>query len=829
MARSRRGSFGLQPRVAPNVSGQIIALAREYVAKRQSNIMDAWRNGGTFEGKKATDDMVLAFWRGEMKDLDPNDPNYEEAKNNVMQLQYGIEQSKADVLHVQGKMSDMEYAGFFLRWAKKVPRNSEFYRTLQKDAAQLIESAKAKSRANGERARTEAFNKFVTTTTARDIAIGDAMTAALTDLSKKTGLSITGNGDELLKMLTDDVKANPDSYRVLLDVIHKGDPQWDGNLTEGYFNQHIKSATQGYDLIADRAQKAGFVSAYASAAQGMAAMSQWGQNLKVWPVAESYSVAENAFLKVFNDPTASQMDIQAASARFSAAITGMASQPGIDAGTKTMLEADAARLIGQDAGDAPSFGSSMLGRQGVDPNMAGTLSTYAQLSAEMAANPTAWAYAPVDKNGQFDPTGQGALGIVPAGAVPPGAQAVMVPGRDGKAVLAMVATHAVYVKDANDPNAAPRLAGQELNYNVGGRMMQHWGYKDAQGNIRWSPASPVADGATTTIDNKGDIYITPAATAPNDPIAKAQQIDAQLGTHIADQLKAQQSAGTPLSNASVTQNTLDPNGHITGSVEVSFNNGVFTATQKANTLDKEGHITATQSTPIQIAVDEPNYNAFSPSRLAAGEVPGTTFSSPLQSSVQASAYTQTADQAAKFASDPAFQQAFLSQTMQTLGTSNIFDPRIAAAWADVTNIGKVVMPAERTPQNAALRADLMYPGAGDVAAAYQGNIAINYGQSGTLRLPSLPSYLKSQNVDMSSPEAIQRNASMVFGQMLPGLGIPQTATGSPAPTVTPTVTPTTITPTATPAPVGITPTPSPSPAPRPAPAPRPKSPYNVPS
>jgi len=62
MARSRRGSFGLQPRVAPNVSNQIIALAREYVAKRDSLIMDAWRNGGTFEGKKATDEMVLAYW-----------------------------------------------------------------------------------------------------------------------------------------------------------------------------------------------------------------------------------------------------------------------------------------------------------------------------------------------------------------------------------------------------------------------------------------------------------------------------------------------------------------------------------------------------------------------------------------------------------------------------------------------------------------------------------------------------------------------------------------------------------------------------------------------
>src|SRR5690242_19216565 len=108
MARSRRGSFGLQPRVVPNVTSQIVALAREYVAKRDSLIMDAWRNGGTFEGKKVTDDQVLAYWKEREKGLDQGDPDYEQAKDNIMQLQYGIAQSKADVLHTQGKMSDQQ-------------------------------------------------------------------------------------------------------------------------------------------------------------------------------------------------------------------------------------------------------------------------------------------------------------------------------------------------------------------------------------------------------------------------------------------------------------------------------------------------------------------------------------------------------------------------------------------------------------------------------------------------------------------------------------------------------------------------------------------------
>jgi hypothetical protein len=817
VARSRRGSFGLPVRVVPNVEAQIIALAREYVAKRDSLIMDAWRNGGTFEGKKATDQMVEAYWKEREVGLDKNDPEYEQAKDQVMQLEYGIAQSKADVLHVQGKLSDTAYAQFFLKWAQKIPANSEFYRTLQKDAAQLIEQAKNKARVNGERLKTEAFNKFVSDTTAKDIAIGDAMTTALDRLSKETGLSVTDNGDELLGMLTSDVKANPDQYRALLDTIHKGDPRWDGQLTEGYFTQHLKSAVQGYDLIADRAQKDGYVSAYASATQGMASMSSWGQNVKVWPAAHSYNDIMSAALKVYNDPNASQMDKQNAAASASAQLTALGKTPGIDAGTKTMIDADALRLLGQDGGDAPSFGATMLGRNGVDPNMAMQLGAWAKTSAEMQANPTAWAYAPVDKNGNFDATGQGALGMVPAGAVQPGAVGVMVPGADGKAVLAMVMPHSVYTTNPNDPSASPKLAGYQISYNVGGKAITMWGYSDNAGHPHWSLTSPLVEGASTNVDNKGDVYVTAPRTAANDPVALAAAFDAQHGTHLADQMKTQlDNKSSSVDGVSVKSNTLDAKGHTTQTIEMSYKNGQFSINQTDNVLDKDGHVTGSTTTPVTVTGATPQTNAFSASRLSAGDLVGITFSSPLQASVSAATYTQTQDQVSRFASDPAFQQAFLSQTMQTLGTQNPFDPRIAAAWKAVTTATPQTYDS-RTPMSAAERADLRYPGVETNKAATKGTLTVNFGSVGELKLPGLPSYLGNQNANLSPLGGVAGVGSALLGNIIPGLGAPpQQPQGSPAPTVTPTA--------VAPSGTGVTPTNVPTPTPvAPAPVPAPTS------
>ena len=803
---ARRGSFGLQPRVAPNVTNQIVALAREYVAKRDAMIMDAWKNGGTFEGKKATDDMVLAYWQEREVGLDKNDPEYEGTKNQIMQLQYGIAQSKADVLHVQGKLSDTAYAQFFINWAKKIPQNSEFYRTLQKDAAGLIESAKAKGVASANAAKTKAFNEFVKGTTAQDIAIGDAMTGALTDLSKTTGLSITGNGDELLSLLMQNVKANPTQYRVLLDTIKAGDPHWDGTLTEGYFSQHIKAATDGYTLIADRAQKDGYVSAYASATNGMASMASWGQNLKVWPVAQSYSVAENAWLKVMADPNSSQMEKLSASNAYSTALTKLAATPGMDVGSKTMIEADAARLLGQDAGDSPSFGTSMLGRPGVDPQTAGFLTALVQTKAAMDANPSAWAYAPVDAKGQFDATGQGALGMVPAGQVQPGAVGVMIPGADGKAIFAMVMAHSVYTVDPSNPNGAPQLAGHQVSYNVGGKTVEMWGYKDARGEPQWSLISPLANGSSTTQDNKGNIFVTPASS-----VSLPQQI-AGLSAGLTDAEKATLAAGGSVTTTSDT--SASGKAGVKTSITFSASTGSITSSTKIDQIDAGGSVIESQTTPVQLTTATGWNAAFSQSRITAGSVPGITFASPLALSVQAANDTMTQDQVSKYVSDPGFQAAFMSQTMQTLGIHDPTDSRVAEAWRAIS--ATATAPAARQLQEATHRSDLNYPGA--PASAAVNPLSITFGHP-ELRFPGMPGQITDHFQQQQGAPS-----GGIQPQLLPGLGLgvpSQTPTGSPAPSITPTgptptPSPTAIAPAATPVPTGYVPAPTSAPVPQPS-------------
>lgn len=829
MARSRRGSFGLQPRVVPNVSSQIIALAREYVAKRDQLIMDAWRSGGTFEGKQATDEMVLAYWKERREGLDKGDPTYEQASNQVLQLTYAIEQSKQDLLHLQGRISDAQYAQFFIRWSRKVPKNSEFYRVLQKDAAQLIESSKAQSRASAEAAKAEAFNKFVEGTTARDIAIGDAMTKALDALSKETGLSITGNGAELLALLTKEVEANPNEYRALIDTINKGDPNWNGQFTEGYFSARIDAAVKGYDLIADRAQKQGYVSAYANATQGMSNMSQWGQNINVWPVAQTYSTAENALLRVWGDPNASQMDKIEAASRTAAAYESLANTPGVDAGTRTMLLADAARLRGEDAGDAPSFGTSMLGRPGVSPEMAMQVGAWVQTKAQMDANPLAWAYGPVDASGNYDATGKGAFGMVPAGQVPPGAQAVMVPGYNGQAVMAMVVPHAVYAVDPNNPNGNPKLAGYQITYNIGGKPVQLWGYKDEKGGNHWSLVSPLAEGSATRVDTNGDVFVTP----PTSPDINAQLAGLKDSNGNPIQLTDQQRASLAAGGSITTTNdTSDRNkAGVKTVVTISAKDGWLVSKMTTSEIDATGNVVSSTTTPSQLTAPSET-GVYSPSRLSAGEIPGVTYSSPMQASVSAAAYTQTQDQVGRMASDPAVQQAFLSQTMQTLGITNPYDPRIATAWKEITSPSNGTVAVGRVPMDPRMRRDLNMPGTTPNPDAYTGQLTVNFGKSGELNLPGLPSYLGQQQVNLSPLGDAVSQAQGILGNLLPGLGaIPQTPTGSPTPTVTPTapgptpvstkpgVAPTTVTPTAPSAP---TPAPTPLPKPKPPPGGGPK-------
>lgn len=821
--RSRRGSFGLQPRVAPNISGQIIALAREYAARRDSNIMDAWRNGGTFEGKKVTDEMVLAYWEEKQKGLDPEDPNYNSNANQILQLQYGIEQSKQDLLHVQGKISDQQYAQFYIKWAKKVPRNSEFYRTLQKDAAQLIEQGRQKAKSAAEQAKTDRFNEFVKRTTDSKIAVGNYLTQALVDLAKQTGMSVTGNGDVLLSMLTTDVKNNPDKYHGLLDSLSKADPTFDGNITESYFNKSVSDATQGYSDIADKARAGGFVTAYASAVQSQSSMAQWGQNIKTWPIAQSYSTADDAMDRVWSNPNSSQMEKTAAAIKAAETYESLASTPGIDAGTREQLLADAARLRGEDGGDAPSYGSAQLGRNGVTPEQAMQISTWTKMQADMAANPAAFAYGPTDRNGNYDPTGAGPVGIVPRGSIPSGAVAVMIPTGTGGSVLSYVQPQPIYTTDPNTGKEV--LAGQHIAYNVGGKPIELWGYIDGGGNAHWSSTSPLVDGAQTSYDGNGSLHVTQPSTAAADPIAVArwyaqqeqyQPYAAEL-IGLAAQMQQQRDQGSPL-ESSFGANTFDANkGTKAEGVVVSYKDGQIQIEITSNEVDPQtGSITQTSTTPYILPIGNPLVSAWSPSAIAAGDIPGATFDSPLAASVSAARYTQTQDQARAQAGNPEFQQQFIIQTMNTLHIDNPYDVRIAQAWkAATTGDNSATIRAQTqalvdagVPPAVArnrLRGDLTYPGSAPVTEGNTGSVNVRFGAT-TINIPNLPSYMGS-NKTLTPQEMGQAFAT---GGILNGVVTPPTygptptmnpagptPTGSPAPTTAPT---STVSPTATPSP-----------------------------
>lgn len=155
---ARRGVFGRLPRAVPSLTATIVSIAEQMLADQDRNIMDAWQNGGTYEGKPVTDRMVLQHWQERLRGVSRADPLYDTYKNNVQQLEYKIAYSKQYTRYLQGGRTDnMGMANFFMSWEKKVPRNSEFYRTLQQDAAGYVNLARSAARAASATAQRNAY------------------------------------------------------------------------------------------------------------------------------------------------------------------------------------------------------------------------------------------------------------------------------------------------------------------------------------------------------------------------------------------------------------------------------------------------------------------------------------------------------------------------------------------------------------------------------------------------------------------------------------------------------------------------------------------------
>lgn len=772
---STRVGFARLPRVAQDYTSTIVSIEREMQSTEDQTITDAWKNGGTFQGHQVTDDMILKYWHTRQSSLDKHDPLYEEMSNQVTQLEYGIAQSKQDVLYRQKKISDSQYANFFLSWAKKVPRNSEFYRTLQKDAAGLIESSRANARRAADKAKKDAFNQFVDSTTKSDIAIGSALTDAVDGIAKQSGLDLEGDGAQILDLLTKDIKFNPTKYRLLLDAIHTGDPHWNGQITTGYFSKAVQSATTGYRNIATRAKKEGYASPYQANAKAEQTMAMWGADVKVWTPAQSYNSAYSALMETWGDPNASQPDKDAAAKIFADSVTNTANKSSIDPVTKSMMLADVTRVLGGDAGDTPSFGGAILSHTGVDEKMAAQAKFLLQQKTAIQTNPEAFVYAPTDKNGLFDPTGKGPLGVVSRNEVGPNAIMVAVPQLGGSAVMAAVSQHPVYAVDPNNPSASPQQVGTAVSWSVGGKQTTWYAYTDSNNKPHWSEAAnaPWAKGVVPTADSKGDTYLTMPSTAAADPMAQAAAIDKAQGTHFVDAIK---NGATSHSEEAIGYQSQG--GHQTGTATIKYENGEFKMVKttrntsdftNATTGKADSQVEGTTTTTLPIGLDgtigEAAFDKFiviDPSRQTLGAIPGVTYSSPLAGSIASANGGLSSDQTSHLASLPEFQQAFLLQTASSLGLDpnnpeTLVDPRLTSAWTDVTTLPQSAASnstalGERTAggQLAQQRTDLTFPGTNQPKAALQGSMSINFGKGQEMKLPGLPSYLGQKTLNVAA-------------------------------------------------------------------------------
>lgn len=369
---ARRGTFGRSPRPAQSLTNTIVAIAREMQSQRDQNLMQAWQKGGLFEGGKATDERVLAHWKRRMTEVSKDDPMYNAYQNAYAEYDYAIHESKMTVLYAQEKIDDKQAAAFYLNWAKKVPKNTEFWRVLQRDAAQYMRAAKAKAKV-GEAARLEAkYQSDMSNIHKNYEAAGEYAADIIKELAERgsrdgvTGAVIAEGGSLMDLAPNADPSATPDPDAILrlIDLIGNtttmvgsaavkhdavlmyddmGKPVTGADIT-AEFNRLTGGKHEGpltYRALQDAvtrkkeglvkrialADKTGHQSDKAGAEKELEFTAALGRRIDAWPVEQEYLDRKARRDSVLNNPKSSPPQIAAEIENYRAYVAGLAQDP----------------------------------------------------------------------------------------------------------------------------------------------------------------------------------------------------------------------------------------------------------------------------------------------------------------------------------------------------------------------------------------------------------------------------------------------------------------------------------------------------------------------
>lgn len=549
---ARRGSFGRSPRPVASLTNTIVAIAREMQQQEDQNIVDAWKSAGTYHGHKVTDEELLAYWKKRASQVDQNDPLYDTYQSAYLEYDYSIHESKIRLAYDQGKASASAVAAFYSNWSKKVPKNSEFWRILQRDAAEFLRSERANSRARAAQQKELSYQNNLKSIDNSKVAPG----AYLLDVFKKLaqrGLRPGGgnplidpmNGElyqfdagdvqDMLGMITRltdtrDVVTNTgkggraisEGFSATGNVLYHddmGNPVtgadvlkklqamgFKGNLTLDSMYTLIGQQKDGLKAQADLATKTGHYSDAKRYNDQLMVVSEIGRQVKAWPVEQTYLDARNHWVSVVNDPHSSQQDIIDATDKYRKQLTKFAQDPAIAADdvfrNKLIAESQGTEGATTAAEDFTGLNQDIPGK---DIAKANRLYDRAVASIDAVANGAMWAAGEWDdKTGAFTP-GPSGTQIGPAtidqirnhsGGVDP--QVAMAMDNNGRFIpVAVIGTPITVHSFAPDGTEIPVKAGTNpvvgYAFTLNGKTTIQ--YKDGKGNTLYSDLSNAPWGA----------------------------------------------------------------------------------------------------------------------------------------------------------------------------------------------------------------------------------------------------------------------------------------------------------------------------------------------
>lgn len=530
MSNARRGRFGRLPRSQPDLTSTIVAIAREMAAQVDRNIVDAWKNGGTIDGRPVTDEMLLAHWRGRLKDVDPGDPQYDTLKNTVLQFEYSIAESKASTAYAQGRLSDAGMAQFYLNWARKVPKNSEFYRSLQRDAAQFMRASRARGRASAAKAKDDAYAQAQERDYNRYEKPGEYITGVLRNMAKANALIGAGDTDltefdvndpgrmlALLNTLNGDAQLYRDGITgevvtaaSVRDALKRLDPNFDGRVNLDYVRGLVRQQLRGQGIRLERAEEAGKKGDANNLRKWQEYTGEIGREMALWPVQEGYNSIRSAFLRTWMSPTTTPDEKLAAWERYSSGLTKLAAGKDVDDNTRSRLMAEATG-----DGSVKSLAEDFTGLESADNttptgeyrgDIAETVfdvQRYVAMREAVAAGQAVWTTGVTDNTGVFRPTpggpevGAAAIqDIQAASLVPP---VIVIAPQAGARSIPLVVTGVSITAKARNELGQPldrtddNPIGVAYDVFIGGQRTRVYGYVGADGRTLYTSDTPWDD------------------------------------------------------------------------------------------------------------------------------------------------------------------------------------------------------------------------------------------------------------------------------------------------------------------------------------------------